>query len=163
MKPCKAATHSKTAQKQKTTTDTSNEPALSTVDTESMLSATELITDVIAEVPHAGHSILFTIFQCLRLQKADTTPLALKFKVTIPAFVEKAAKKCEKAATLKEKKNTVHLDKAKDEGKKRKSSKEIEELEEDSTEEIGGQKKRPKPAQKAHVSSSFFFNDKQTY
>ena len=40
----------------------------------------------------------------------------------------------------------VHLDKAKDRGKKRKLSEEIEELEEDSTEEIGGERKRPKPA-----------------
>ena len=59
MKPHKAVTRSKTAQKHKTT---SNEPALSTVDTESTLSVTESITDVIAEVPHAGQSIFIYPF-----------------------------------------------------------------------------------------------------
>jgi len=49
---------SKTAQKQNTTADTSNKPAPSTVDTESMPSVTKLITDAIAEVSHAGQSIL---------------------------------------------------------------------------------------------------------
>jgi hypothetical protein len=60
MRPRKAATRSKTAQKQNTVTDTSNEPVPATSDTESTPSVTELITDAIAEVPHAGQSILLS-------------------------------------------------------------------------------------------------------
>ena len=88
-------------------------------------------------------------------EMADVIPLALKFKVTIPALVEKAAKKREKAAALKEKKNTVHLNKARNGTKKRKSSE--EELTEDSSEEIEGDRKRQKTAQKIRVSSKFLF------
>jgi hypothetical protein len=95
-------------------------------------------------------------FPTFETSKADVTPLALKFKVTIPAIVEKAAKKREKAAALKEKKNTVHLDKATDGGRKRKLSEELEELEEDSTEEIG-ERKRQKTSRKTCALSMFFF------
>jgi len=80
----------------------------------------------------------------------------MKFKVTIPAFVERATKKREKAAALKEKKNTLHLDKAKDGGKKRKSSEELEELQEGSIEEIGGERKRHKTARRTRASSKCF-------
>jgi hypothetical protein len=57
MKLRKAASRSKTAQKQNTVTDTPNEPGPSAVDSESTPSVTELITDAIAEVPHAGQFI----------------------------------------------------------------------------------------------------------
>lgn len=74
MGPRKAVNRSKTAQKQNTTTDTSNEPAPSTADTESTPSVTELITNAIAEVPHAGQSILLPFSNARDFKKLTLHP-----------------------------------------------------------------------------------------
>ena len=57
MGPRKAATRSKSAQKQNSVPDIPQEPVHSAIDAEPTPSVTELITDAIAEAPRAGQFI----------------------------------------------------------------------------------------------------------